>query len=458
LFLYVVAHRFTYPFDLEWMESGMLLHARRIAQGEPIYVPPSIDFVPYLYTPLYPAVVALLGKIFGIGYTLGRFVSLASLSAALALGYRGARQNGAPAAVSAAAMAAVIAAFPLVGQWYDLVRNDELFLALGMAGLYVAATRPTARGAIASAVLLVASYFAKQTGQALLVVGLALLLLLNWRVAWIYAVGAAALLCALLLVLNATSHGWFWNWCFRAHAHHDFDLKRVFYYAPTALFGQAPAVWIGGLVALILAVAGRALDRRRLVWVVVGAAGLALACIGFGTQWAWTNAYIPGVFFPLVTLAVLARTTPINRFLVPAILVVHLGMNFHDPRPFCPTPSDRAAGQALLDRIAAAPGDVFVPSHPWYPVAVGKRATLHRMGILDAPSSGFGRPQGLDGALEEARFALVIVDDKVRWEAEFPHLRNRYHIVATLEPGRDAPRTFAGADTIPRWVLAPNSL
>src|SRR5262249_40912614 len=327
LFLYLVARRFAYPFDLEWMEGGMLLHAKRIAEGKAIYGPPSLDFVPYLYTPLYPAVVALLGKIVGITYSLGRFVSLASLAVALALGYRAARRSEVPAAIAAAAMIAVLAAFPFVGQWYDLVRNDELFLALGMAGFYVAATRPTPRGAMVAAGLLVASYFAKQTGEALLVAGLVIILIMNWRVAWIYAVTAGALWGGLVLILNATSHGWFWNWCFRAHAHHDFNLKRVFYFAPKALFEHAPVIWIGGTLALILALAARALDRFKLVWILAGAAGVGLACLGFGTQWAWTNAYIPGVFFPMVSLAVLAPTTPVNRVLVPTIFAVHLGMH-----------------------------------------------------------------------------------------------------------------------------------
>src|SRR5690242_9668573 len=114
LFLYVIARRFAYPFDLEWMEGGMLLHAKRIAEGQPIYAPPSVDFVPYLYTPLYPAIVALLGKLVGIGYALGRFVSLASLAAAIVLGYRAARRGAASIAIALAAMIAVLAAFPFV--------------------------------------------------------------------------------------------------------------------------------------------------------------------------------------------------------------------------------------------------------------------------------------------------------------------------------------------------------
>ena len=56
-----IAHRVAYPYDLEWMEGGMLHHALRIQQGQGIYNPPSIDFIPYLYTPLYPALLAMFG-------------------------------------------------------------------------------------------------------------------------------------------------------------------------------------------------------------------------------------------------------------------------------------------------------------------------------------------------------------------------------------------------------------
>ena len=55
LLVYVFARRFVYPYDLEWMEGGMLAHALRLADGQPLYAPPSVDFIPYLYTPGYPA-------------------------------------------------------------------------------------------------------------------------------------------------------------------------------------------------------------------------------------------------------------------------------------------------------------------------------------------------------------------------------------------------------------------
>jgi hypothetical protein len=70
--------RFAYPYDLEWMEGGMLTHAAQLDEGRTMYRAPSVDFIPYLYTPLYPTVLAALGKLFGLGYQVGRAVSIVS--------------------------------------------------------------------------------------------------------------------------------------------------------------------------------------------------------------------------------------------------------------------------------------------------------------------------------------------------------------------------------------------
>src|SRR4029077_20119442 len=39
-------------------------------------------------------------------------------------------------------------------------------------------------------------------------------------------------------------------------------------------------------------------------WVAL--AGIGVACVGFGTQWAFDNAFIPGVFFPSLAIGVAA--------------------------------------------------------------------------------------------------------------------------------------------------------
>jgi hypothetical protein len=110
----------------------------------------------------------------------------------------------------------------------------------------------------------------------------------------------------------------------------------------------------------------------------------------------------------------------------------------------------------LLSRIAAAPGDVFIPYHPYYPVLAGKPAYLHRMGLLDAPGGGIARPQGLDDALATRRFALVILNVRmVPWE--FPTLTTGYRLAQELQVGMDSPHTFSGAPTWPLHVYEPRS-
>ena len=58
--------RIPYPYDLEWMEGGMLAHAWRLNQGLGIYVAPGPDFIPFVYPPGYSSVVAVFGQAFGL--------------------------------------------------------------------------------------------------------------------------------------------------------------------------------------------------------------------------------------------------------------------------------------------------------------------------------------------------------------------------------------------------------
>ena len=67
-----VALRIGFPLELEWMEGGSLQHAHWIQRGSAVYPPPSADFVPFLYTPLYAVVLAGLGSVLPLGFVLGR--------------------------------------------------------------------------------------------------------------------------------------------------------------------------------------------------------------------------------------------------------------------------------------------------------------------------------------------------------------------------------------------------
>ena len=51
--VFVIAQRYAYPYQLEWIEGSVLQHVVRVLDGQPVYAAPDMHFAPALYTPLY---------------------------------------------------------------------------------------------------------------------------------------------------------------------------------------------------------------------------------------------------------------------------------------------------------------------------------------------------------------------------------------------------------------------
>ncbi|HWU90820.1 MAG TPA: hypothetical protein VN253_26320, partial [Kofleriaceae bacterium] len=324
LLVTAIAGRIGYPYDLEWMEGGMLHHALRIREGEGIYVPPSVDFIPYLYTPLYPAILALFGGVFGITYTLGRAVSVLSLLgisiiSALQIGSRRDEHTALGPALAGAALALGLfaAAYPATDGWYDLVRADTLFLFMitgALAGLprwarTGAGLRGHARVA-AGAALLALAFFCKQTGILYVALGGAIVLVRAWRRLPIYIATAAAIGLGGTWLLQRTTNGWFWTYASEIHRAHDFNMDRFWRsfgnilwrpeLGPTRYAPLGAAISIAVLAGLI--VVGytwwRCRKRPRpvgafLLWTAAYAVSTLVGAIGWGTEFAHFNAYMP---------------------------------------------------------------------------------------------------------------------------------------------------------------------
>jgi len=469
------AGRLPFPLDLEWMEGGMLIHAQRIADGRGIYVKPSVDFIPYLYTPLYPATLALLSFVFPLGYLLGRLVSLLAFASALTMlvlmvqeeARYLRRGNRWPALlVALLGAAAVVASFVFTGSFYDLVRADSLLLALQALALYLVWRGHTWKSAAWAGVAIALAFFTKQTAS-IVGVGLGLgLLLVSWRRGLAYGAAAGAVLIAGLGLLNATSHGWFWTYIFKLHQSHAYRWAAG---TKGALPEIARHAWpmLGVLVIATLALAcARQLRRRDIILWVAALAGVASAFVGFATQWAFLNAFIPGVFFPAVAATVLAGRLVLHAWqnarwlavLSACVALAGLGwQNHHVKTPnliaVVPQPSHHRAAGRLLDRLRSVPGDLFIPFHSYYGALVSKRTFVHRMGIRDVESA-LGRPDGLDEALSNQAFSAVVLD----WKAlpgEFPFVSTRYHLWWLLTEGVDSVRMFAGAETWPTHLYVP---
>ena len=297
----------------------------------------------------------------------------------------------------------------------------------------------------------------------------------------IYAATLGVLGLPALWWLNRSTQGWFWRYVFELHQSHEFYTARAFIGTPGRL-----ALLIGpALVVLPWALLRkRSPDLLYAIWLAL--VGIAVACVGYGTKWAFTNAFIPGVFFPAIaigaSLGVLASrrdatTTARGATLAWALVAIALltapgGLqrelrhrlprawwlapkepSGYDPRPFIPTALDRRLGDALIARLRAAPGEVLIPFHPFYGHLAGKRTFVHRMGVLDV---GFAQLEvaGLQAAFNERRFSLIVMDDKIdgNW-FWWPGLLANYQTTERI----DGPQVVSGSPTRPRYVLTPKA-
>ena len=428
---WVVAHRVAYPFDLEWLEGATLWHAERLADGLPLYPPPSLAFVPHPYPPLYPALIALLARACGgVSYALGRALSTASFAGALAIGWRFVRRESGSRALATAAMAIPCAAYVAVGAWYDLVRVDSLWLLLTAAGTTLAwrARRSTA-GVAAAALLLVAAFFTKQTAAPFMVAVAMALFVVERRAALVFVAALALAGLPALWAMQRAAGGWFWFYLFAVHQSHAFF--------PLA------ALRVPGRLALLLLpavpLAAWALARRRspaLLWTAwLAATGIAVSCLGKATAGGYTNAFIPGIYFSSLLVgvaagellrdgeratmawALVAATIALAPRVIPRALQAVAPSLYADPQTtgyalgaLVPTAEDRAREAALVARVRAVDGAVWLPTRPWYARLAGKTPLGGEMGAVDVTPTRVPIP-GLDEALRSRRFAAVVVDE-----------------------------------------------
>jgi hypothetical protein len=231
--------RVPYPYDLEWMEGGMLAHAWRLANDLPLYVEPQADFVPFVYPPGYSWVVATLGGIFGLAPATGRVVSLfGSVSAAVAISYIVQRQarigspdcrvdEGSTLVAAVVAAVAFLGTYPATGAFFDLVRPDGLLI--GLLAWSIALGLETDRKAVlASGLLLFLAFLVKHNAAAFgpaLALGIGLRS--GWRASRDFALVAAVPSLLAVLWLQWQSEGRFLEYLLAVPRSHPSFFDRV---------------------------------------------------------------------------------------------------------------------------------------------------------------------------------------------------------------------------------------
>ncbi len=459
--LVVFCMRVGFPLELEWMEGGVLHQALRLQQGLAIYPEPSADFIPFLYTPLYPALLAALGLVFPLDYALGRVVSVLAF-AAVGLGlWRLVGRAGKPRSHRAAAVGLWAAGYVFSFRWYDIARADTLLLALLVWGLTLQlesgrepssssdATRSAARKAVLAGVLMGLAFWTKQTAAVFVFASGVAALLWARRHLWRYVLTIAIVVLPPLYIGQWVTDTWLWTYIYELHQTHAFNAER-FYKKTWGMFLHA-APWLallviarladwGARLVTILALAqgtgsegaGVGARLRSLAaaiqarpdaahWGALAAVGLLVSALGYSTQWAEPNAFMPGVCFGAAFIAVAlpqrGRGERAGLWLVAAQLLFALTIEpryqpiqsngvraglfqdsytwlWREPQRTVPSAAQREAAAALRAELQGGQGEVFAFQRPWWSVLSGGAGHVGSMGVNDIPIRAKRRVQG----------------------------------------------------------------
>ena len=429
-YLFVVAHRIGYPYELEWMEGGSVEVAHRVVLGQGIYGPPSMHFTPWTYTPLYFWTSAAVAEITGIGFTPLRLVSVTSSLAVLWLLYRMVADETSDRVAGVVTVGVYAATFRLAGAWADIGRVDSLFLALTLWALGRSRLARTRRDGVLVGVLFFLAFFTKQDG---LVVAAPVVtwLLLARRAAGVSALATlVGLVVGSTLVLDAFTHGWYQYYVFdelRSQGWVSENLR--FFWQLSILKPFTLAVCLVVVAVAVLLVR----DRHRLgvlwsragFWVAAAAGLFGAAWIGRLHNGGFDDVLMPA--YAAVALAVGGSVALLRRhphvavrvaasLVLAAVLATQLHHIDYRVGRQIPTQADMHAGAQVIALIRHLPGQVLVFDHPYYGVMAGKGTVADEEAADDIERSGPSEAQRLliqsmHHALLARGVGAVILDD-----------------------------------------------
>lgn len=385
-FLAVALLRITYPYELEFMTGACLDHVDRVLDGEPLYVPPTADFVTWLYGPLYfytaAAVSWLVG---GSSLVVLRVVSLTAAVATTALVYRFVHKRTDGDRFAAwTAMGLWASTYGIVGTWWDIGRVDSLFVTWTMLALALLMLGKKTSTAVLAALVLTLAYLTKQTALVLAPpFAIAAAFYSVRRAVWFAVVFAIAWIDA-VLVLDALTDGWFHFYTFETPKAHGYELAAWWEYFPSDTARILPMVVASAWYVVHLLRTHRARAALAVgawcssLWL---ATNLSRAHVG-GAE----NVLIPThLGFAIVTGLALAEARHCHpwRIVIPLLAIAQFACSAYRPWHYLPTAADRAAGDALVAVLEATEGPVMLPHHGHYARRTGHAPAAHVLAVMD---------------------------------------------------------------------------
>lgn len=483
--------RLDFPFDIEWMEGGMLVHALRLHQDQPLYAAPSPDWVPYIYPPFYPWLISLFGE---PSYLTGRSISLAGtvLASGAAIFALWWEKRSALWGVVAAGL--YLGCFDESGTFYDLVRTDALAMGLLAWSLVLCRTK-TLPGVISGGLILVLAFLTKHN-FALFGVGIVgWLIWQDRKLALAFVLASAVPALFLTGAIQLASDGEYLTYLLSVPSSHPLNGQRAFPGSEKELLASLILTNLAAIVGLIVLGVRRQWSPGGIYWGVVTAIAIGACILMRAHHGGFTNVLMPGHWVLAVggvmVLSGLVRGKPVWGVVIALLMGLQLAESRYKfkwkygpkdatlAESFCvtgqlsggkllkdcfkdqwtekrliPTQEDLDAGNAVVAQLSAIEGSVFAPHFPWYPHLAGKAPSMPLIALWDIQHKGgpyHEKPSVMTQGFEAHRWDAVLCPHKpIKYDFD-----RYYERAEKVEIPRSALKTRTGWRVQPGYIWRP---
>ncbi len=475
-FLFVTLRRIGYPLELDYIEGVILDHVVRLSEGKPIYVEPSLEFIPLAYMPLFTTVSSWLARAFGPDFWQPRLVLLLSSLGVAALAFLVVRRETRSTTHALAGAAIYLFGLGIAGGHYDVARPDSFMLFLAMAGLTVLRLTTSARGAAAAGLLLATAFFAKQHAAWLALAALAHVAVNDRKRLLPFAVAVVGGCAGGYALLSAWLGPWFtfYTWDVPT-GWSQVSPGRLQTYLGDRLVGTMGPLAFAAVLSLF--VLERPWHGPAGLWTWTGLGALCTGVMATLDPGSFQHTFIPTI----VALAVagpifvdrLSRRMADTGFLPPAraealgtlLLCLQFLPLVYDVGEQAPRPRAREAREAFVRRLREIPGPVLVLYHGFYGWLAGKGTTFHHLALVDLVRAKGNRmlredPRCFDRLLDPLRAGpgrpTIVTDYPLDGSGPlFASLAPSYELVDNLGWLSDVLEPVTGAANAPTWIYRP---
>ncbi|MFT5208132.1 MAG: 4-amino-4-deoxy-L-arabinose transferase-like glycosyltransferase [Candidatus Omnitrophota bacterium] len=372
--------RAIYPFHLDWIEGAHVDVVARILDGQAIYTPPTLDYIPFIYTPFFFWVSALVSKIMGLGFLPLRLVSILSSFLSLYLIHRIIRRQSGSLLAALLGAGLMAATYKISGSSMDMGRIDALAMLLLLGGINALHAQKNAAVVFGAGILFGLAYMTKQLA-ALPILGLTAHLILTRSKHFIFwALGGLITVGGLSLFLQWQTDGWY--------GYYTFELPRMvtkYFVTEWVVRFWTNDLWKFLAIPTLASFFYIAFGKRRLFFFLTFTSMLIGSFLVRSNDGGSPNALLPiySIIAILFGLSFAKLQTTRLKPIVSILAITALFMPIFSPLKQIPNTSDRIMGQKILSVMRATPGSLYAPRYGYLPRMANKTPNAHRSVLAD---------------------------------------------------------------------------